>query len=121
MLKNGEGGGWWPGEDSLDLIGIRDALWQAANTARGAQDKANGELMPSGKEKGKKRKGKERGKDGEIGNQLCSQGPAKTKPPSARQAPARFVDTTGRWELHRYLGPVSGTWYFWIGCYTMLI
>jgi hypothetical protein len=60
MLKNGEGGGWWLGEDSLDLIGIRDALWQAANTARGAQDKANGELMLSGKEKGKKRKGKER-------------------------------------------------------------
>lgn len=30
-----------------------------------------------------------------------------TKPLSARQAPARLctVDTTGRWELQRYLGP----------------
>lgn len=58
----GEGGGLWLGDYSLDLIGIQDALWQAASTARGAQDKANGELLRSGKEK--ERKGKERGKDG---------------------------------------------------------
>ena len=62
MLKMGEGGGLWLGDYSLDLIGIQDALWQAANTARGAQDKANGELMPSGKEKGRKGKGKRMGK-----------------------------------------------------------
>lgn len=66
MLKMGEGGGLWLGDYSLDLIGIQDALWQAASTARGAQDKANGELLRSGKEK--ERKGGKKGKGKGWGN-----------------------------------------------------
>jgi hypothetical protein len=71
MLKYGEGGRWWLGECSFALIG--DALWRAANTARGAQDKANGELLRSGKGKGKKREGDRLGK---LEINCCSQGAA---------------------------------------------
>ena len=72
--------------------------------SKGSARQSEWRVNAIGQGKGKKRKGE---KDGEIGNQLCSQGPAMTKPLSARQAPARLctVDTTGRWELQRYLGP----------------
>jgi hypothetical protein len=57
MLKMGEGGGLWLGDYSLDLIGIQDALWQAASTARGAQDTKR---MASYCDRARKRKERER-------------------------------------------------------------
>ena len=57
MLKNGEGGGRWLGEYSLDLIGIRAALWQAANTySKGSARQSEWRVNAIGQGKGKKRK-----------------------------------------------------------------